>query len=315
MIDQIFSPVGGVLACVVGVLTIASVLVSRLSDTEEKTYVELRQRTASWWLIVSLFSAALLTGQTGAVVFFGFVSFLALKEMLTLIPTEVIPCRRSYHRTMFWLYLALIAQYFCIWIGFEVGYTHLVPWLVFPCIVLRLTFAGEVEKFMERAALLYFAVMPTVFALSSLGCLATAKVEESSAGPAGLVLFVVLCTQANDVAQYCWGKSFGRHKISPVVSPNKTWEGFFGGVLTMTVLGSVTAPVLTPLGSSYGALLGAVLAVSGFCGDLFVSAVKRGLNVKDTGAMLPGHGGILDRVDSLTFAAPAGSYLLLMLIK
>ncbi|WP_280138515.1 phosphatidate cytidylyltransferase [Methyloceanibacter methanicus] len=93
--------------------------------------------------------------------------------------------------------------------------------------------------------------------------------------------------------------------MTPRVSPKKTWEGLIGGVLTTVALGTVLGPYLTPMDAPWSALAAAVVGVSGFLGDINISAVKRDLGVKDAGGLIPGHGGILDRVDSLTYAAPA----------
>jgi phosphatidate cytidylyltransferase len=120
----------------------------------------------------------------------------------------------------------------------------------------------------------------------------------------GLLLFLFIITGGNDVAQYCWGKTLGRHKIIPSVSPNKTWEGFIGGVATSALVAVLIAPYLTPFEGLYAAIIGAGLAVAGFLGDVTISAVKRDLGVKDTGTALPGHGGLLDRLDSTVFTAP-----------
>jgi len=111
--------------------------------------------------------------------------------------------------------------------------------------------------------------------------------------------------QFNDVAQYFWGKLLGRHKVTPNVSPKKTWEGLIGGVLTTVLLATLVGPYLTPMDPLWSALAGGVIGISGFLGDINISAMKRDLGVKDAGGLIPGHGGILDRVDSLTYAAPA----------
>ncbi len=120
----------------------------------------------------------------------------------------------------------------------------------------------------------------------------------------GMLLFLLVFTQFNDVCQYVWGKSFGKHKIVPKVSPNKTWEGFIGGAATIIFTSYFVAPYLTPLTSVQGLVAGMIIAFSGFIGDLVISSVKRDLQIKDTGQFIPGHGGILDRIDSLMFTAP-----------
>jgi phosphatidate cytidylyltransferase len=125
------------------------------------------------------------------------------------------------------------------------------------------------------------------------------------AGGVGLLFFLVVLAQFNDVAQYCWGKLLGKHKVTPKVSPKKTWEGLIGGVASTTAVAALIGPYLTPMDHGWSALAGAVIGIAGFLGDVNMSAVKRDLGVKDAGGLIPGHGGILDRVDSLTYAAPA----------
>jgi phosphatidate cytidylyltransferase len=114
----------------------------------------------------------------------------------------------------------------------------------------------------------------------------------------------VVLTQLNDVAQYIWGKTLGRHKVVPTVSPNKTVEGLVGGIVTTTALSLLLAPLLTPLTLPHRIAAGLMIGAGGFLGDITIGAVKRDIGVKDAGSMLPGHGGVLDRVNSLTYTAP-----------
>ena len=111
-------------------------------------------------------------------------------------------------------------------------------------------------------------------------------------------------TQFNDVCQFIWGKLLGRHKIIPKVSPNKTWEGFIGGLFTIVACAGLVAPLLTPLNWVQGLGAGLIIACGGFIGDVVISSVKRDLQIKDSGQLIPGHGGILDRMDSLLYASP-----------
>jgi phosphatidate cytidylyltransferase len=147
--------------------------------------------------------------------------------------------------------------------------------------------------------------MTMVFSISHVAyLLVLPAVAGSRAGGAGLLLYLVFLTQANDVAQFLWGKSLGKNKIVPSVSPNKTWEGFLGGVGTTTVLAALLSGLLTPLSVPQSLLAGILIATAGFVGDVTISAVKRDIGVKDSGSLLPGHGGIMDRIDSLTYTAP-----------
>jgi phosphatidate cytidylyltransferase len=124
------------------------------------------------------------------------------------------------------------------------------------------------------------------------------------AGGTGLLVYLLLLTEINDIAQYIFGKLFGRHKIIPKVSPNKTVEGLLGGILTTTGIAIALAPWLTPFDLMHSACLGILLSLTGFIGDVNISAIKRDLGIKDSGTLIPGHGGILDRIDSLTYTAP-----------
>jgi phosphatidate cytidylyltransferase len=153
--------------------------------------------------------------------------------------------------------------------------------------------------------------MLTVYNLSHLAFLVVLPLKEvAPAGGLGLLLFVVLVVQFNDVAQYLWGRLLGHRRITPSVSPGKTWGGFLGGLATSAVLALAIAPWLTPFGPAAALAMGALLATLGFFGDVTLSAVKRDLGLKDTGSALPGHGGLLDRLDSLTLAAPVGFHLI-----
>ena len=128
------------------------------------------------------------------------------------------------------------------------------------------------------------------------------------AGGRGLLLFIVFLTEINDVFQFIWGKLLGRHKIIPKISPNKTWEGFVGGIITTTVIGFFLR-FLTPLNEVEAIGVSFLVACAGFIGDVVVSAVKRDIGLKDTGSLIPGHGGLLDRIDSLSISGPVFFYL------
>jgi phosphatidate cytidylyltransferase len=145
--------------------------------------------------------------------------------------------------------------------------------------------------------------MTTVFTLSHIAYLLQLP-ERGGALGATLVLFLVLVTQFGDVAQYTWGKLFGRHKVMPTVSPNKSYEGLLGGIASAFLLVVLLAPHLTPLTRNESLVAGFFLPLAGFLGDVSIAAIKRDIGVKDSGSSIPGHGGILDRVDSLTFTAP-----------
>ena len=261
---------------------------------------ELSARIASWWVMAGVFSAALLLSRTAFIVFFAFVSFLAFKEYLSLIPT-----RRADRRVLFWAYLAIPVQYWWIGIDWYGMFIIFIPVYMFLLLPFRMVLTGETQGFLKATGTLHWGLMTTVFALSHLAALLVLPLKATfPAGAAGLVLYLVLLTELNDVMQYVWGKMLGRRKIVPRVSPGKTWAGFVGGSATTALAGGLLAGLLTPFSLPEGLLAGLVIGVAGFVGDVVISAVKRDLGVKDSGALIPGHGGLLDRLDSLLYTAP-----------
>lgn len=284
-----------------GLLIVASVAQWFLKGRiEAKGYAELSQRIRSWWVMVSVFVAAMLFSRTVSLVFFAFVSFLALKEYFSIIAT-----RRADRRVLFWAYLAIPFQYYWIsqaWYGMFIVFIPVYLFLFLPS---RMVTIGETKDFLRAAGTIHWGVMTMVFSISHLAyLLVLPPVEDGVPGGPGLVLYLVFLTQFNDVAQYIWGKLLGRHKIIPKISPNKTWQGFLGGVGTSIVLAWLLAPWITPLSAGHALFTGALISIAGFVGDVTISALKRDIGVKDSGSLLPGHGGILDRIDSLTYTAP-----------
>jgi phosphatidate cytidylyltransferase len=293
---------GGVFAAL-AVATVVNVLLRRLKP--ERDWTELGQRIASWWVMAAVFTAAILLSRIASIAFLGFVSFLALKEYLSIIPT-----RRADRRVLLWAYLAIPIQYYWVaqeWYGMFIIF---VPVYMFLFLPLPMLIIGQTEGFLRAIGTLHWGLMATVFALSHMAYLLVlpgsevTKGDGMAAGGAGLLLYLVVLTQFNDVAQYVWGRLFGRSRVIPRISPNKTWAGLIGGFVTTVLLAAALAPYLTPFQPRDAYVAGAIIAAAGFVGDITVSALKRDLGIKDTGSLIPGHGGILDRIDSLTYTAP-----------
>ena len=259
---------------------------------------ELQQRINSWWVIVILFSLAMISPKEVALTFWGFISFLSLKEYLTLTPT-----RRSDSMPLLWMYVAIPLQY--IWVGMSwYGmFIIFIPVYVFLFLPVRMVLVEDTRGFLHSASIIHWGMMTTVFALSHVAFLMMLPDVDTSAG-ALLVIFLVATTGLNDIAQYLWGKTLGKIRITPTVSPNKTLAGLLGGVLSTTLLATILGPLLTPMSWLHSLGAGVMIGMSGFCGDVVMSAIKRDLGVKDSGKLLPGHGGILDRLDSLIYTAP-----------
>jgi phosphatidate cytidylyltransferase len=179
-----------------------------------------------------------------------------------------------------------------------------IPVYAFLLLPLRMIIIGETKDFLRALSTIHWGLMTTVFSISHVAFLLVLSEYNAAFSGAGLVLYLAFLTQFNDVAQFLWGKTLGRRKILPKVSPNKTWAGFIGGIGTTTLLGGLLGPLLTPMTWKMSLAAGVLIGVGGFIGDVTISALKRDLEIKDTGNMLPGHGGILDRIDSLTYTAP-----------
>lgn len=285
---------------VFAVLLIATVIIFYLPlKNPEKNYSELIARIKSWWVMIGTVSVCIFIGKTALIVFFAFVSFLALKEYLSLIAT-----RRADRRLLFWAYMSIPLQYYWVSIEWYGLFIIFIPVYMFLFIPFRMVTLGETEGFLKAVGTLHWGLMMTVFSLSHIANLLALPDKVNPAGSIAIMVFLLVLTQFNDVAQYLWGKMLGDKKIIPKVSPNKTTAGLIGGVITITLLALVLGPWLTPLNLLESVGAGLIISLGGFFGDVTLSAVKRDIGIKDTGKLLPGHGGILDRVDSLTFSAP-----------
>ncbi len=286
-------------------LVIATLIRFILCRTKpQKDTTELKLRIRTWWVIVILFSLAIIQSTTSALIFLAFVCFLALKEFLSVVPT-----RRADRRVLFWAYLAIPFQFYWIHIQWYGMFIVFIPVYMFLFLPTRMILAGETKGFLRAVATIHWGLMTTVFCLSHAAYLLALNPPKTlnlalHPGPQ-LLLLLILLTQINDVAQFATGKLLGKLKIAPKISPGKTIAGFIGGLTITVALAAIIAPWLTSfIDVKHALVTGAIIAIGGFIGDLTISALKRDIGIKDTGATLPGHGGILDRVDSLTYTAP-----------
>lgn len=293
----------------VGLLVLASiigyVLHLRVSGESGRKVVDnLNARTRAWWLMCVVFGTALAIGRLAPVLMFALTSFLALREFVTLTPT-----RRGDHRALFWAFFIILPlHYWTLAVQWYQLFVILIPVYAFLFIPMRAALSGDTERFLERTAKVQWGLMVCVYFNSYAPALLTMlPIPGYSAGDpsknAKLLFFLVFVTQISDVMQYVWGKLCGKHPIAPKVSPNKTIEGLVGGGLTATLLGGCLWWA-TPFTFWQASLISAVIVVMGFFGGLVMSAIKRDRGVKDYGALIPGHGGVMDRIDSLCFAAP-----------
>jgi len=266
---------------------------------------ELRARMASWWVMAALLVLALLLGWPAMTLLFAGASFLALREFLSLAPL-----RREDRLVVLFAYLTVPFVYGLVALDRYTVFLIAVPVYFFITTPFLLAVAGQTRGFLAAAAVFQWAALTCVSNIAYVPFLMRTPDAEAPAGAAGLVFFLLLVTEMNDVLQYVCGKLFGRHKIAPTVSPNKTWEGFLGGWGLTAALIVGLAPVFTPFSRIETLIAAALLPLAGFAGDVTMSAIKRDLGVKDTSRLIPGHGGVLDRLDSLTFTAPLYFHLL-----
>ena len=299
MIHQL-NPVWQMGLIVLVVLVFSSLLVALMRVLRPQgNFSELSSRIKAWWIMAGVFFGAIAVSSRISLVFFGFLSFWALKEYITLLKT-----RAADHRALVWVFLSVPIQYYWVgtnWYGMSIIF---IPVYMFLFLPIRLVLARETAGFVASASQLQWGLMAFVFGLSHLAMLLTLPaIDNSSANGRTLLLFLVFVVEMSDVLQFVWGKTLGRHKILPTVSPNKTWEGFLGGIIT-TSLAALLIRFLTPFNPLETVGVALLLTVAGFFGGAVMSAVKRDFGVKDFGGLIPGHGGMLDRVDSLCYAAP-----------
>ena len=259
----------------------------------------LSARIRAWWAMTAVFVAALATGGIGSVILFGLTSFIALREFITLTPT-----RRADHRTLFWAFFVFVPiQYYLVathWYGLFVIF---IPVYAFLFVPVRSVLAGDTEDFLARTAKIQWGLMVAVYCVSHAPALLMLQIPGFEGENAKLLLYLIVVVQLSDVLQYVFGKTLGRHKIVPTVSPNKTWEGAIGGIGSATLIGALLWWA-TPFSPWAAAGIALIINLAGFAGGLCMSAIKRDRGIKDFGSLIQGHGGVMDRIDSLCFAAP-----------
>jgi phosphatidate cytidylyltransferase len=292
-----------------GVLVIASIvgyaLQQRLSPDGSNTTIEnLNDRIWAWWAMVILMGLALMFGRAGVTLLFAFASFAALREFVTLTAT-----RRGDHWALAAaFFLILPFQYWLVWMEWYGLYSIFIPVYAFLLLPIVSALRGDTGQYLVRIAEVQWALMICVYCASHVPALLNLHLPGYEGRNVLLVAFLVLVVQSSDVLQYVWGKLFGRTKIAPNLSPSKTVEGFAGGALSATLVGAALS-WLTPFSVLDAALLSFVIVVMGFFGGLVMSAIKRDRGVKDWGHMIAGHGGFIDRMDSVVFSAPVFFHL------
>lgn len=294
---QLFGGVAGVLILA---SAIGALLKWRVAHGAPHSVIDnLNARVNAWWVMVAAIGIAFAFGKGGVIVLFYLISFYALREFMSLTYT-----RRGDHLAMAAaFYIALPVQYFLVWIEWYGMFAIFIPVEVFLILPILSAVGGDTKRFLERTAKVQWGLMVCVFCISHVPALLTLRIPGFEDRNLLLIAFLVIVVQGSDVLQYVWGKLFGRYKVAPELSPSKTWEGLIGGVASATLLGAALWWA-TPFAPWQAALMAFMICVMGFFGGLVMSAIKRDRGVKDWGTMIEGHGGMLDRLDSVIFAAP-----------
>jgi phosphatidate cytidylyltransferase len=288
----------GVIAVLAAASVIGAVLQARTAEPDP-SIENLNARIKAWWVMVLLIALAFLFGKGGVILLFAFASFAALREFMTLTPT-----RRGDHWALAAaFFIGLPLQYYLIYIDWYGLYTVFIPVYGFLLLPIIAALRGDTTRFLERIAFVQWGLMICVFCVSHVPALLTLEIPGFAGRNLLLIAFLVLVVQGSDVLQYVFGKLFGRHKVAPDLSPSKTWEGLIGGVVSATALGAALWWI-TPFSPPQAAGMALVICLLGFFGGLVMSGIKRDRGVKDWGRMIEGHGGMLDRLDSVIFAAP-----------
>ncbi|KAB0678822.1 phosphatidate cytidylyltransferase [Aureimonas leprariae] len=276
------------------------VLARRVASAEARATVDnLNARVKAWWVMVAIFGAAFLFGRVVTLVLFALTSFYCLREFITLTPT-----RPADHRSVALAFYAFIPlQYVLIGVDWLSLFTILIPVYAFLALPALSVVGGDTSNFLQRTAKIQWGLMLTVFCISHAPALLMLRIPGFEGRNFLLLFFLIAVVQMSDVLQYVFGKLFGRHRLAPNVSPSKTWEGLIGGGLAATLLGTALFWI-TPFTPLQATALALAVVVAGFLGGLVLSAIKRSMGAKDWGTMIEGHGGALDRMDSVTFAAP-----------
>lgn len=294
----LFLGIGGVLALAT---LVAETLRWRQGGVATPVIANLVSRIRAWWVMAAVVGLAFLCGRLGVIVLFLLVSLFALREFITLTPTR----RGDYWALVAAFYVVLPYQYWLVYSDWYGMATLLVPVYAFLLLPILALAGGDTTGYLERTAKIQWGLMISVFCISHVPALMNLHIDGSRDEGRNLLLiaFLVIVVQSSDVLQYVWGKLCGRRLVAPRLSPSKTVEGLVGGVVSATLLGAALWWI-TPFAPWQAGLLALVINLMGFFGGLVMSAIKRDRGIKDWGHMIEGHGGMLDRLDSVCFAAP-----------
>lgn len=299
--DVIANQIAGIVAALLVLSAVMTEVLGRTKVIGEKRYAELRKRNYSWTILIALIAVPIFVGRTvtiGALLLLSIFCFREYSRATGLFRETVISAAAV---------AGIVLVFFAAldnWYGF---FSALAP-LTVVGIAATSIFEDRPQGFIQRVALGIFGFMFFGYSFAHLGFVASSSHYQS------ILLFIFFMTELNDILAYLCGSLFGKRKLCINTSPGKTIAGSVGALICTALLtvwlGGIvfagtrlaTIPLL--------ACLGLVISSIGQLGDLVLSSVKRDIGVKDLGNILPGHGGLLDRFDSLTLVAPAAYHFI-----
>jgi len=304
--------------CVLGLLTAATGVGQFLKRHPDRGLDAAAIRTFNlrlrgWWILCTVLAAAFWLGSTATVVLFGLVSFWALREFITLTPT-----RKGDHRALFWVFFLFTPlHYVLVGLNRYDIFSVFLPVYATLFVLTRVAIAGDSRRFLERTAKIQAGLVVCVYCLSFAPALLQVPMKDpTTVGQSAnyrLLFFLILLVQFSDCMQYVWSRMLGRHLVAASVSSSRTWEGLLGGGASTALLAAVLWWAAPPYQPWQAALAGLVISIMGFAGGMTMSAIKRDRGVKDYGTLVVGHGGVLDRIDSMCFAAPVFYHMTLLM--
>lgn len=281
---------------VIGFSSLFTLIHPRLRRPEAR---RIRLAVTSWWYPALFGGVMVLCGGIGGVLCNAIISLGALREFQRLLPEA------DRHPLLDTLALLAVPLYYgaLLIVGPAAASSTLLFFGAAALPALRIELRGH-DGFLAASGRLLLGLLLCVFSLGFLSRILLLRGTGAPAGAEGLVALLCIGVMVSDAFQYLSGKLFGRRALAPRLSPNKTREGFMGGAVITAAALALAGPALARIPALAGAVLGLCLCALGLCGDLLVSAIKRDAGVKDSGSLLPGQGGLLDRCDSLVLTAP-----------
>lgn len=284
-----------------GILVFASLVgfILKLVKGNNPVIENLNARINAWWVMVLVIGCTFWLGNIAVIILFFLISGFALREFITITPTT----SDDYYALLFAFYIALPVQYIFVAMNWYGMFSIFIPVYVFLLLPILASIKGSTKNFLERTAKVQWGLMITVYCISCVPALLTLDIQGYENRNLLLIAFLVIVVQISDVLQYVFGKLFGKRKIAPTLSPSKTVEGFIGGIISASLIGACLWWI-TPFSFLQAGMISLMITLLGFMGGLVMSSIKRDQGIKDWGHMIEGHGGMLDRLDSVCFAAP-----------